>query len=79
VRFVDTERVHKRDCIARDQLGCIGIFRLIAVARATVVEGDTTIAFGEFRHLEFPSVEKADEPGDEDEGRALSALLDVKR
>src|SRR6476620_3713340 len=41
----------------------VGVCRLIAnhlhiaVARATVLEGDTTIAFGEFRHLEFPSVE----------------------
>jgi hypothetical protein len=43
-----------------------------------VVEGNTAVAFREFRYLEFPSVENADKARDEDEGRALSAIFDVK-
>ena len=77
MRLVDAERVQQRDRVARDQPASYSrVRRLVAVARAAVVEGDAAIALGELRDLEFPGIEQPDQSRDEQEGRPLPALLE---
>jgi hypothetical protein len=44
-----------------------------------MVEGDAAIVFGKFSDLEFPGIEQADQPWNEQDRFALATLLVVQR